>query len=230
MCISIIFVFGSFKVNNVFASENYHYFTDEEYTQSDKLLLDNGIESTKYIKDFSKEVKNLANGQACPEITQVIPRQYMESTEQNAVFRYNGKEYGFYVVKTGSLFDVLLIDFIYDFDGEEHNNEYIIRISPILQQTFCYTDNDYIGGIVGYFENGRIEECTFSGEILIYVKDWESRTYQPYVAQIAAYKNGGSYGSNYSSGTVNVDNLNPDVTWKELLFVTKHFNQRGNVN
>lgn len=45
------------------------------------------------------------------------------------MYQYNGKEYGYYVAKEGDNFDVLLIDFIYDFtDRERFDNEYTIRI------------------------------------------------------------------------------------------------------
>ena len=73
-------------------------------------------------------------------MAEVIPRQYLESDADNATFAYNGKEYGFYVVKSRSFFDVLLIDFSYEFPENDqiHTSdlEYVIRIKPILQQGF----------------------------------------------------------------------------------------------
>ena len=113
-------------------------FTAEDYTLDDRLLKEDGTLSTKNITNFSNEVKSASFGTAFPELSQVIPRQYLETSETNAVFQYNGKEYGFYVVKDGNYFDVLLIDFVYEFeDGKEHSDlEYKIRIKPILQQTF----------------------------------------------------------------------------------------------
>lgn len=115
------------------------YYSEEKYTNSDYLLLDDGTESlTKTIKDFSEEVKAAPTGIAFPELSQVIPLEYLESSEEEEVFQYNGKEYGFYVAKDGNYFDVLLIDFVYEFeDNQTHSNiEYKIRIKPILQQTF----------------------------------------------------------------------------------------------
>ena len=56
------------------------------------------------------------NGRSFPEICQVIPLEYLESAEENAEFSYNGKEYGFYMAKEGEYFDLLLIDFDYEFD------------------------------------------------------------------------------------------------------------------
>ena len=79
-------------------------------------------------------------GQSYHELSQVVPLEYLETTETNAEFAYNGKEYGFYMAKSGNFFDVLLTDFIYEFDDVNHtNNEYKIRIEPILQQRFYRT-------------------------------------------------------------------------------------------
>lgn len=119
----------------------------EDYTSSDNLLQANGIPSGKKIQAFSDEVKNALAGADCSEITQVVPRQYMEATETNAIYQYNGKEYGFYMVKEGDYFDLLLIDFVYEFNDEnDHNNEYKIRIEPLLQQSFLRqsTSDGYI--------------------------------------------------------------------------------------
>lgn len=115
------------------------YYTAEQYTDSDYLLLEDGtLSKTTSIKDFSDEVKSASVGTSFPELAQVIPRQYLETSETNDEFYYNGKEYGFYVAKEGSYFDVLLIDFVYEFeDGENHSDiEYKIRIKLLLQQTF----------------------------------------------------------------------------------------------
>ena len=93
-----------------------------------------------------------------------------------------------------------------------------------------YTDTDYIGGIVGYFESGLVSNCNFSGSITIVEKDWESRSYQPYVGGIAGWRGtNGFLTMNTYPGTVDVENLNPDVSWWAW-FKTHHFNQQGNVN
>lgn len=132
------FALMGFTTNTTAYADSKTYFSNEEYTESDRLLNSDGSTSVKTIGTFSNEVKAASIGTAFPELAQVIPRQYLESTQQNAVFQYNGKEYGFYVVKEGDSFDVLLIDFVYEFeDSEEHSNiEYKIRIKPLLQQTF----------------------------------------------------------------------------------------------
>lgn len=77
----------------------------------------------------------------------MVPLEYLESTENTATFAYNGKEYGFYMAKDGDHFDLLLIDFVYEFDDADHtNNEYKIRIKPILQTGFSRssTEDGYV--------------------------------------------------------------------------------------
>ena len=111
------------------------YFSAEEYTDSDWLLLPDGTESTnRKIGNFATDVKAGEDGMSFPEISQVVPLEYLESAEPTAEFAYNGNEYGFYMVKEGNYFDLLLIDFIYEFEDEGyHHNECKIRVEPILQ-------------------------------------------------------------------------------------------------
>lgn len=132
-----VFVFTGFA-NNSIALAATVYFSDDKYTESDNLLNNDGSESYFTIQEFALDVKAASPGTSFPELAQVIPRQYLETSTTNDEFYYNGKEYGFYVAKEGSYFDVLLIDFVYEFDdGKEHSDlEYKIRIKPILQQTF----------------------------------------------------------------------------------------------
>ena len=114
--------------------------TAETYTDSDRLLKANGTLSDKKISDFASDVKIALDNASFPELTEVIPTEYLESTQTNDTFYYNGKEYGFYVAKEGNYFDVLLLDFKYEFDnGRESDIEYKIRIEPILQQSFYRT-------------------------------------------------------------------------------------------
>lgn len=115
-------------------------FDDTKYTDSDQLLKKDGTFSDKSIQKFAKEVQDGKNDTYFPELAEVIPRKYLETSAGKATFAYNGKEYGFYVVKDRAEFNVLLIDFSYEFDDDDqiHTSdlEYVIRIKPILQQTF----------------------------------------------------------------------------------------------
>lgn len=116
-------------------------FSVEQYTDDDYLLMADGKQSTKSILDFASEVKE-NKYTYYPELAEVIPRQYLESSEENATFSYNGKEYGFYVSKNDDVFNVLLIDFIYKFYNNKSDLEHKIEISPILQQSFVRTTDD----------------------------------------------------------------------------------------
>lgn len=135
---------------NIAKADTKMYYSDADYTDSDYLLLDNGNESlTRKITHFASDVKAASLGTSFTELAQVIPRQYLETSAINDEFYYNGKEYGFYVAKEGNYFDVLLVDFVYEFDdGDEHSDiEYKIRIKPLLQQTFIRSQNsngDYV--------------------------------------------------------------------------------------
>ena len=66
LCISVALCFsvGSFhlgETSRVYADENENYFTAEDYTNSDKLLLGDGTTSAKNIQTFANEVKNGKN-------------------------------------------------------------------------------------------------------------------------------------------------------------------------
>lgn len=116
VCVMLCFLIGYFsfgETSRVFAAENEKNFTAEEYTNSDRLLLADGTTSGKNIKTFANEVKAGYDNMYYPELAEVIPRQYLESQEKNAIFAFNGKEYGFYVVKTkNNLMFFLLILFM----------------------------------------------------------------------------------------------------------------------
>lgn len=131
------FALMGFTTNVSAYADSKTYYSNEEYTESDFLLQSDGSESYKNIQTFSSEVKSASIGTAFPELAQVIPLKFLESTKQNDTLQYNGKEYGFYVAKDGDYFDILLIDFVYEFEDNDHSDiEYKIRIKPILQQTF----------------------------------------------------------------------------------------------
>lgn len=74
----------------------------DDYTDSDYLKKANGEDSRKTIRSFALEVNSAKANTSFPELAEVIPRQYLESQKENATFAYNGKEYGFYVVKEGN--------------------------------------------------------------------------------------------------------------------------------
>lgn len=133
----ILFIIGFFP-KSIDAHAETNYYSAEQYTENDRLLQPDGTRSNRNIRHFANDVKQSGINRSFPELAQVVPRQYLETTEQNAEFAYNGKEYGFYLAKEGDYFDLLLIDFVYEFeDKETHvNNEYKIRIEPILQESF----------------------------------------------------------------------------------------------
>lgn len=141
VAVALSFSIGLFSLGEIraYANEIEKYSTVEEYTSSDRLLRNDGTPSAKSIQIFSKEVKDGKN-EYYPELAEVIPRQYLESQQEEATFAYNGKEYGFYVAKNKEIFDVLLIDFVYEFDENDsiHNSdvEFCIQIKPLLQQSF----------------------------------------------------------------------------------------------
>lgn len=140
--ISTFCLFIAYKtrsLNTVFADDS--YMSVEQYTERDSLLKKDGTESLKTIQKFAEEVQSGQYNACYPELAEVIPRQYLESQEKKATFAYNGKEYGFYVSKNDDVFNVLLIDFKYEF-YDESDLEYKIKILPILQQNFVRTTDD----------------------------------------------------------------------------------------
>lgn len=145
MVVSILIV--GFNLKPINANAQIRNFTVEEYTNDDRLLKSDGQLSVRTIRNFANDVNAGYSGQEFPELAQVVPLEYLESTENTATFAYNGKEYGFYMAKEGEHFDLLLIDFVYEFDDADHtNNEYKIRIKPILQTGFSRssTEDGYV--------------------------------------------------------------------------------------
>lgn len=70
------------------ASAEANYYSAEKYTESDQLLQEDGSRSEhRNISDFATDVKLGNNTQAFPELAQVVPLEYLESTEENAEFR-----------------------------------------------------------------------------------------------------------------------------------------------
>ncbi len=136
----VVFIFAGISFVLAFDdcayAETETYFSAERYTDSDFLLNSDGSESNKTIADFAYEVKYTPNENPITELDCVIPLQYLESQEEEAVFFYNGKEYGFYISKHGDCFDTLLIDFVFDLTENQSDLEYKIKIKPLLEQCF----------------------------------------------------------------------------------------------
>ncbi len=91
---------------------------------------------------------------------------------------------------------------------------------------YKFSDHDCIGGIVGCGDNATIRGCRVSTKISISVKDWTSRTYQPYVGFFVGSLYKGTVSENNTPNvTIDKANLNPDVSWRSGL-KTYHFNQQ----
>lgn len=91
---------------------------------------------------------------------------------------------------------------------------------------YKYSDHDCIGGIAGSGDRATISGCVVTAEITISIKDWESRTYQPYVGTVVGSLYQGTISGNTTTDAViNANNLNADVSWWSW-FVTYHFNQQ----
>lgn len=88
--LSCFFFVGRIPTSKVYAIGN--EFSVEQYTDDDFLLKADGTPSVKDISTFAEEVKSGKNTYY-PELAEVIPRQYLESQDENATFAYNGKEY-----------------------------------------------------------------------------------------------------------------------------------------
>ena len=107
VALSIIIVFccimgiSSFTMPTIAYAEEISLSIDD-YTDLDNLKKANGENSDKTIQIFAKEVNSAKANTSFPELAEVSPRQYLESQKENATFAYNGKEYGFYVVKEGN--------------------------------------------------------------------------------------------------------------------------------
>ena len=90
LAVAIAILCGFFSVNQlsdlkVYAKSN--VFSVEQYTDSDYLLKADGSLSSKNIERFAEEVK-AGKSTYYPELAEVIPRQYLESQDENATFAY----------------------------------------------------------------------------------------------------------------------------------------------
>ncbi len=115
-------------------------FTESDFTDNDRLLNPDGSLSVRTIKDFASDMKQASTSTDCSEITKVIPSSLLYNLPNNSTHQFNGKEYGYYLVKDfdsstdNYYFDLLLIDF--SFENISNTCEYKMRIEPILQKSF----------------------------------------------------------------------------------------------
>lgn len=181
-CVGLIFFsFIDYKsgVTQTYAIENYP--TVEQYTESDNLLRADGSKNNKDIQDFASEVSNAIIGTTFDELAEVIPYQYLNSIEEEATYKYYGEEYGFYVAKEtveGNVYyDVLVIDFSFDFEPNRNHSDAEQRVGVLAGSTTggnitnCTVNNSQIdvkiynssvGGISGINE-ANIINCTVNG-------------------------------------------------------------------
>lgn len=123
----------------VYAETN-RYFSAEECTNSDKLLNYDGTSSeNETIFTFVKDVHNSEMAAFIPDLSRVVPLQYLEN---DGTYSYFGKEYGFYMVVEEPYIDLLLVDISYE-----------------LEEGKLYGEHPYAGPIVG--ENtGTVFNCS----------------------------------------------------------------------
>lgn len=105
------FALMGFTTNTSVYADSKTYFSSEKYTESDSLLNSDGSESYKNIQTFSNEVKAAKVNTSFPELAQVVPLEYLESSVTKDTFQHYGKEYGFYMVKEGEYFDNISLYF-----------------------------------------------------------------------------------------------------------------------
>ena len=121
-------------------AETSEYFSEEEYTESDNLLNNDGTSSeNETIFTFVKDVHNSEMAAFIPDLSRVVPLQYLEN---DGTYSYFGKEYGFYMVVEEPYIDLLLVDISYE-----------------LEEGKLYGEHPYAGPIVG--ENtGTVFNCS----------------------------------------------------------------------
>ena len=76
-------------------AETAKYFSAEEYTESDNLLnYDGTLSKSETIFTFAKEVHYSEMAAFIPDLSRVVPLQYLEN---DGTYSYFGKKYGFYI-------------------------------------------------------------------------------------------------------------------------------------
>ena len=83
LCFIVMACFTTAKVANAETNS----ISVQQYTESDYLIRADGTLTDKRIEDFANEVKVAPNNKSFPELAQVIPLQYLETTETNAVYQ-----------------------------------------------------------------------------------------------------------------------------------------------
>ena len=106
-------------------AETAEYFSAEEYTESDNLLNNDGtLSKNETIFTFANEVHYSEMAAFIPDLSRVVPLQYLEN---DGTYSHFGKEYGFYMVVEDPYIDLLLVDISYELDeGKlygEHNKD-----------------------------------------------------------------------------------------------------------
>lgn len=162
-CACIIFGCAFFlSANDSARAESNLTFTAKNYTDSDKLLTHDGKLLEKDIETFAEQTNALANGAVVDELDMVIPRAYLESST-DGIYQYYGKEYGFYMIRDGKYFDLLLINFLFEMESVDPAtyNTFKIKVEPILQQSFVREGNE--GNYKYKKHNGRpLEYCVYN--------------------------------------------------------------------
>lgn len=221
--------------DSVAFAQEANYYSPEKYTESDNLLNEDGTaDFNQNIYDFAAAVKDGTYRDKGLDLSSVIPLQYLDSQEEKAVFSYNGKEYGFYVVKEGDYFDVLLIDFIFEFDSSnsETNDsdiendavEYKIKIKPILQQRFKRVEawygrvwEKYVGPYYYYVANPRFLSAIYNRHALNYGDEGYSK-YSDEGVIISQYRV--NYGKITYATETDLNNHKKEVTMETIFDYT----------
>jgi len=152
---------GNFKPINASAEEDIYAKTSARYTSSDKLK-DGNFETGKKLVDFCKEIKdNMDIGVEVPELNQMVPQEVLDGVPVKGRYQYFGAEYGFVVerrykarylhpesyilpedrIDEETYLHIAIINYdwgVYAPNNLGHQNEYIAKISIILDADFCF--------------------------------------------------------------------------------------------
>lgn len=152
---------GNLKPVNASAKEDIYAKVSAQYTAIDKLK--NGDSHTKEtIEKYCKEINDTMDiGDEVTKLNQMIPQEVLDGVSIGGRYQYFGAEYGFVVerqymaryiypdgyivpedkVDEQTYLHIAVIDYTwgnYTFENEVRNNEYIAKISIILDADFHY--------------------------------------------------------------------------------------------